>query len=216
MLSNEQITNNKNEFIELVSRIDREGSDIDLLIRQLEHSDFFTAPASTKHHGSYEGGLCEHCLNVFHNMEKLNDVLGFGFPETPLIIVSLLHDFSKMNLYVKQPKNVKRYCNPEETRSNLKDELGFYRWESVMEYRIRDPESKFIFGSHEQTSDFMANTFIPLTVEEHVAILNHHGGLCYDSSKDPNIVSQVYSNYPLAMILHFADCIDAYGHSQNY
>ena len=60
MLLNEQIIDNKNKFIELIKMIDREGADIDLLIRQLEHSDFFIAPASTKYHGSYEGGLCEH------------------------------------------------------------------------------------------------------------------------------------------------------------
>lgn len=30
----------------------------------LDDTDFFRAPASTKHHGSYEGGLAEHSLNV--------------------------------------------------------------------------------------------------------------------------------------------------------
>lgn len=215
MLLNEQIIDNKNKFIELIKMIDREGADIDLLIRQLEHSDFFIAPASTKYHGSYEGGLCEHCLNVYDNITKLNDTFNLNIPEVSLIIVSLFHDFSKMNLYTKQPRNVKVYCKPEETKKNSYDELGFYRWESIMEYKVKDPDDRFIFSSHEQTSDFMINTFIPLTVEEHVAILNHHGGLSYDSNKDLNIVSQAYSKYPLAMILHFADCVDAYGHSND-
>ena len=213
MLSQQQIIDNKDDFIELINEIDRENSDINLLIDKLEHSDFFTAPASTKYHGSYEGGLCEHCLNVFRNMEKLNFTFNLKLPRTSLIIVSLFHDFSKMNFYTKQPRNVKRYCNPEETKANSYDELGFYKWESVMEYKVKDSTDRFVFSSHEQTSDFMISTFIPLTVDEHVAILNHHGGLGFDSSKDLNIISQVYSKYPLAMILHFADCADAYGHT---
>lgn len=212
MLSDQEIINNKNEFIKLINEIDRADVDYDLLIKQLEHSDFFAAPASTKYHGSYEGGLCEHCLNVYYNSLKLNDMFNFNIPKTSLIIVSLFHDFSKMNFYVKYPKNVKVYCKPEETKKNSYDELGFYRWESVMEYKVKDSNDRFLFGSHEQTSDFMTNTFIPLTVDEHVAILNHHGGLGFDSSKDLNIISQAYSRYPLAMVLHFADCIDAYGH----
>lgn len=216
MISNEQIMDNKIKFINLVNEINREGSDIDLLIQQLDNSDFFIAPASTKYHGSCEGGLCEHCLNVYNNINILNESFNLNINDTSLIIVSLFHDFSKMNLYTKQPRNVKVYCKPEETKKNSYDELGFYKWESIMEYKVKDPDDRFIFSSHEQTSDFMINTFIPLTVEEHVAILNHHGGLGYDSIKDLNILSQIYFKYPLSMILHFADMIDTYGYSQNY
>ena len=34
------------------------------LIRDLEANGFFTAPASTKYHGAFEGGLFEHSRNV--------------------------------------------------------------------------------------------------------------------------------------------------------
>ncbi len=43
--------------------IKRDGADV--LLDWLKKSDFFTAPASTKYHGAYEGGLLEHSLNVY-------------------------------------------------------------------------------------------------------------------------------------------------------
>lgn len=43
--------------------IKRDGADA--LLDWLKRSDFFTAPASTKYHGAYEGGLLEHSLNVY-------------------------------------------------------------------------------------------------------------------------------------------------------
>ena len=56
----------KEEFIEIFkANITRDGAD--KLLDFLEHkSDFFTAPASARYHGAYEGGLCEHSLNVYH------------------------------------------------------------------------------------------------------------------------------------------------------
>ena len=45
----------KEQFLELLKTVNREG--INELIEFLEKSDFFKAPASTRFHGSYEGGL---------------------------------------------------------------------------------------------------------------------------------------------------------------
>ena len=57
----------KQEFIDIYkSNITREGSDKLLEYLLSDKSDFFTAPASTRFHGSYEGGLLEHSLNVYY------------------------------------------------------------------------------------------------------------------------------------------------------
>ena len=48
----------KERFIELLRSTGRQG--IEDVINYLEKSGFFTAPASTKHHLSLEGGLMEH------------------------------------------------------------------------------------------------------------------------------------------------------------
>ena len=57
----------ENEFGEIVAEnIHREG--IDNLMEFLYQSDFFKSPASTKYHGSYEGGLVEHSINVYYSL----------------------------------------------------------------------------------------------------------------------------------------------------
>ena len=53
----------KEEFLMLLRSVNREG--MDELINFIEKSDFFKAPASTRFHGSNEGGLLEHSLNVY-------------------------------------------------------------------------------------------------------------------------------------------------------
>jgi len=52
------------QFKELYRRyIHREGAE-ELLEWMERETDFFTAPASTKHHLAYPGGLVEHSVNV--------------------------------------------------------------------------------------------------------------------------------------------------------
>ena len=53
----------KEKFLELLKSINREG--MDQLIEFIEKSDFFKAPASTRYHGAYEGGLLEHSMKVY-------------------------------------------------------------------------------------------------------------------------------------------------------
>ena len=57
---------NKEKFIQIYrENITREGADRLLAFLCSEGSDFFTAPASARYHSAYEGGLCEHSLNVY-------------------------------------------------------------------------------------------------------------------------------------------------------
>ena len=53
-------------FIQIYQEhIHRRGADQLLAWLQSDASDFFTAPSSTRYHGSYEGGLVEHSLIVW-------------------------------------------------------------------------------------------------------------------------------------------------------
>ncbi|MBQ8144444.1 MAG: hydrolase, partial [Butyricicoccus sp.] len=76
-------------------KIKRKGAD--KLLAWLENQDFFTAPASTRYHAAYEGGLVEHSLNVYHVLMERFD------PEKDnaesFAIVSLLHDVCKTGFY---------------------------------------------------------------------------------------------------------------------
>ena len=89
----------KENFLELLRNIDREG--MDALINFLEKSDFFVAPASTKFHGDYEGGLVEHSLKVYEILSKKmkNLDIDLKISEDTLKIVALLHDICKVNFY---------------------------------------------------------------------------------------------------------------------
>lgn len=206
MLTEQQIKYNEETFIELLSSIEREGADIEGLIKKLKNSDFFTAPASTKFHGAYKGGLCQHCLNVYYNLVnqvKLFENLDEGcYDENTIKIVALLHDMSKMNYYEVTSKNKKIYCEDGDKR----DELGRFKWISEFGYKKRD--KVFTYGNHEANAEFMVRHFIPLTIDESVAIMHHMGGMSFDSSQEN--IGEIFNEYQLSLLLHIADMQSSY------
>lgn len=68
----------------------------------LYETDFFTAPASTKYHAAYEGGLFDHSMNVLMVLLYFRKIglVAFQRPESPFI-VALFHDTTKLSLYKK-------------------------------------------------------------------------------------------------------------------
>jgi hypothetical protein len=58
------------------------------------------------------------------------------------------------------------------------------------------------------TSEYIARQFIPLTIDESVAILHHMGGRNWDSAQDN--ITQIFGKYPLATLLHMADMLASY------
>ena len=202
MISKEQIEYNKQKLLEIVDTIDRPG------IRELRHmllsTDFFYAPASSIYHASYEGGLCEHCLETYFELKRLIDNhREYQYEEDTLKVVGLFHDISKINLYKKDIRNKKVY-HDNGTKS---DNLGRFDWISEEIYKV-DKDNKLVYGNHEQTSEFLLRLYVPLTQEESVAVLHHHGGLGWDSVKID--ISEIYNKYPLAMFLHIADMLSTY------
>lgn len=197
VLTESQVVENMKQFKELIKSITREGATIDKLLDKLEHSDFYTAPASTKYHGAYPGGLVDHSLCVYYNLKSLvdNKHLNDIISEDSIKIVALLHDLDKMNKYTTYMRNVP----PSETCPS---------WTKEENYKTKDASELFVYGNHEQNSEFMARQFIPLTVEESTAILHHMGSMAWDSAKDN--IGVVYNKYPLAMLLYVSDMISTY------
>ena len=65
-MDEQAIAKQREEFIRIYKEnIHRTGADRLLEYLCSEESDFFTAPASTRYHGSYPGGLAEHSLHVY-------------------------------------------------------------------------------------------------------------------------------------------------------
>lgn len=207
MLTQQQIEQNKHRFLAILEKAKSVSEDgMGKLIKKLEMSDFFVAPASTKYHNAFEGGLCQHCLNVYENLKSLVEMkqLQDKCPEVSVIIVGLLHDISKMNYYEPSVRNIKEYSD----FGSKHDELGNFDWVAKRVYTAKDSDKRFIFGSHEQNSEFMVKTFLPLSIDESAAILHHQGGVGYDSV--PANIPEIYKKFPLANLLHLADMMATY------
>ena len=87
---------------------------VENVLEGLEKLGFFKAPASSKHHLAEEGGLVEHSLNVYdqacairHAEIQLHPELAERLPDDSLIIVSLLHDVCKAEIYKSELKHRK-------------------------------------------------------------------------------------------------------------
>ena len=185
----------KEEFIEIYqANITREGAD--RLLDYLENrSDFFTAPASARYHGAYEGGLCEHSLNVYHCLtdylqrERVRELYGLEYSGETVAVAALLHDVCKVGCYKKGFRNVKN------------DATG--QWERVSSYTFDDP---LPYG-HGEKSVYIVNGFIRLTREEAMAIRWHMG---FSGPEDDRTVGQALQKYPLAFALATADMEASY------
>ena len=96
----------KQEFLTLCrENIKRDG--LEDLLGWLQKSDFFTAPASTRYHGAYEGGLCEHSLDVYHMAKKAIAGYELELTEESVVVATLFHDLCKVNFYKKDVRNQK-------------------------------------------------------------------------------------------------------------
>ena len=151
---------NKERFIEIYRRdIKRDGADALLNYLLSDSCDFFRAPASTRFHGAYEGGLVEHSLNVYDNLcdylsrKRVKDVYGFEYSAESIAIAALLHDLCKTNFYVESTRNVK--------------ENG--TWKTVPYYTIDD---RLPYG-HGEKSVYIASGYMRLTRDEAFAIRYH-------------------------------------------
>jgi len=166
----------KEKFIEIFERhIKRDGAKE--LLEWLEKSDFFTAPASTRFHGSEEGGLLKHSLNVYERLKAIN-----GENETTAIC-ALLHDLCKVNFYTTEMRNVK--------------ENGV--WVQKPFYTVKD---QLPYG-HGEKSVYIISGFMKLKREEAMAINWHMGG--FDYRAQSHALTEAFEKYPLALNLHIAD-----------
>lgn len=179
----------KEQFIELLRSTNREG--IENLIVFLEKTDFFEAPASTRFHGAYRGGLLEHSMKVYEIFkEKVKNAnIEINSPEDTIIITALLHDICKANFYKVDYRNAK-------------NELGV--WEKVPYYTIED---QIPYG-HGEKSVMMISEYIKLTPEEKYTIRWHMG---FTEPKEVyNTIGAAYKKYPLALLLFEADLETSY------
>ena len=182
MLSNEQLYTNKVKFIELLTKL---NIDLTQLIKYLDENDYFNKPASTQYFRAYPGGLCQYALDLYYELAQLVNAYCPGrYTEEDVIKVALFKDIYKAELYESYSKNVKN-----ETTGN---------WESVLAYRYK--ENRQVYGDLAFSSYMTAKKFIDLTDEQIEAIMhstatNPFGGDLYE----------IYRAYPLVTLTKMAD-----------
>lgn len=190
ILTPEQIENNKQQIIDIYRNcVKREGSDklLDYLINK---SDFFTAPASTRFHGAYDGGLAQHSLNVYNcfkaylERERVRELYKLNASDETIAVCALLHDICKVNVYTRGTRNVKN------------EETG--QWEKVPTFFFDDG---LPYG-HGEKSVYMITGFMRLTREEAFAIRYHMG---FSGEENANNVGKAFGMFPLAFALSTAD-----------
>ena len=182
----------KERFIEIFkTHIKREGADKLLEYLCSDASDFFTAPASTRFHGSVKGGLLAHSLNVYDCLcdylarKRVRDKYGMKYSDETVAIVSLLHDICKVNFYVETTRNVK--------------ENGV--WKTVPYYSIDD---RLPYG-HGEKSVYIISSYMRLTRDEAFAIRYHMGFAGAESVYAISNIGKSFEMFPISFALSVAD-----------
>lgn len=192
-----KIKDYKLEFLRLYKEnITREGGAE--LLKYIENSDFFTAPASSKFHSAFEGGLCEHSVKTYYRFMQLleteyedefEEKLNITFES--VAIIALLHDLCKVNFYKTEYRNIK-------------NEYG--EWEKKPYFAIDDA---LPYG-HGEKSVYMISGFMRLKREEAMAINWHMGGFDARVLGGSYSLSEAFYKYPVALLFHIADVQASY------
>lgn len=194
----EEIMSPQEEFISIYNENIKRGG-ADKLLEYLKRSDFFKAPSSTRFHGSYEGGLVEHSVNVYHCLKdylsrpRTKELYNMDFSEESIAIVALLHDVCKINFYSTELRNRKNETTGQ--------------WEKYAAYTINDT---LPYG-HGEKSVYIISGYLygenRLTRDEACAIRWHMG---FSGNEDKNTIGKALEMYPLAFALHVADMEASY------
>lgn len=144
---------------------------------ELDKMYFFDAPASTKYHGNYRGGLFDHSYEVTNALLKLTDKLNLHWqrPESPYL-VGMLHDLCKADQY------------------EYNTATSEWKW-----------KKNLVLNGHGEKSVILAQTLMELTEEEILCIRWHMGA--YDDKENWDNLGAAIELYPNVLYSHTADMI---------
>lgn len=147
-------------------------------VETLDTLGFFDAPASTKYHGTYEGGLFDHSLEVAKSLVELTQKLELEWerPESPYI-VGMFHDLCKCDNYIRDFETDKYIYNPD-----------------------------IVIPGHGDKSVILAQKYINLTDEE-IACIRWHMGAYERDPKMWEYYGEAIEKYPNVLYTHTADMI---------
>lgn len=185
----------KEEFFDIFyENVEREGAE-ELLDYLENKTDFFTAPASGRRHGNFEGGLCIHSINVYKRFVKLlqseyGEKWGQFISPESVAIIALLHDICKVNTYTVDMRNVKV--------DGQWVQKPYFKYNDTLPY------------GHGEKSVYMISGFMRLSREEALAINWHMGAFDARVQNNSQIISNVFYKYPHVFLFHLADYMASY------
>ena len=176
-----------NEFLNAVPTVILENKPF---IDWLTNEGFFNAPASTKYHGDYNGGLYDHSKLVAAELEHLTQdcKLKWQREESPLII-GWFHDLCKIDQY----KEV--VDEPGEVMFGSADPVGR---KTHYEYQ------ETLIQGHGAKSIIYLSRFMTLTEEEIMCIRFHMGAFV---AEEKEAYSKAVELFPNVLFAHTADML---------
>ena len=157
-------------------------------VKRLREGGFFTAPASTKYHGSHYGGLFEHSFAVMEQLVELTErnQLEWQRPESPYI-VGIFHDLCKIDNYRHPNLGIEANGVPIPDTDH---------WEY-------NPNA--LLKGHGEKSVMLLSTMTKLT-EEEVACIRYHMGAFTDKEEWSDYTRAIH-RFPNVLWTHHADMI---------
>lgn len=149
---------------------------------------FFTAPASTKYHGNYEGGLLGHSYMVTKYLLTLtrDNHLIWRKSRSPYI-VGMFHDLCKIDQYRHPASGL---------ITDGVSVLDSFKWEY-------NPDT--LLKGHGDKSVMLLSQFYTLTNEEIMCIRYHMGA--FTDKSEWNDYTRAVRNYPNVLWTHQADML---------
>lgn len=178
----------KLKILERLNSVKREGMK-ELISYLTNKTDFFEAPASTRFHSNYKGGLAQHSHNVTELLIHKNNQFNLNLTNDTIYITGYLHDICKCNIYKESIK----------LRKNISNE-----WEGYKTFSIEDD----LPIGHGEKSVILLQQFIKLTLEEVLMIRWHMGG--FSPKEDYPQFSKACEKFKSVCALHSADIESSY------
>lgn len=146
-------------------------------IGRLDKMNFFTAPASTRFHGDYEGGLFDHSFEVAKTLVELTDCNNLIWErEQSPYIVGMFHDLCKADYYISNGTG--------------------HAWER---------NDDCLLKGHGEKSVMLLSQFYTLTEEEIMCIRYHMGA--FTPKEEWSDYTRAVHTYPNVLWTHHADMI---------
>ena len=153
-----------------------------------DNCDFFIAPASTKYHGNYDGGLCEHSIDVYEMAVRLESLYK--------------EDIRKQYLVLNRPYDRDQFMESLTIAALFHDlcKTNFYKSKINGRNRVFAVDEQLPFGGHGGKSVFVLSKYLKDIKDEEAIAINCHMGFSRGVENAASI-SESFHFSPLAWIL---------------